>query len=304
MRTFLFVFLLISILPAAAGGKAFVFDRPLKVGSHYECRISTEQSSHYSFKIPGQENPVLKQDSIRAGFHGYLTVAAVNRVGNPTRLQILILTLTGDVYGKNLAADTLRNAVVSADLTSRPARFLCNGKVLNGIENALLKALFHPALENRLSDLTGEKQLLPEPGKAWRPQLSALSRTLEARKIKLKKNAIAGGITYYGEDYAEKIRCAKFGILIESRDLSDYDFRFRAFVWLPLKEGAAVRIQRDATEVIRRVLSGNYPFASGTQVELISKDKTMQTMIPVEKVPELKSVPSSAGKNNWESLLR
>ena len=26
-----------------------------------------------------------------------MTVAAVNRVGNPTRLQILILTLTGDV---------------------------------------------------------------------------------------------------------------------------------------------------------------------------------------------------------------
>ena len=123
---------------------------------------------------------------------------------------------------------------------------------------------------------------------------------LFARGVSLPPSAFKSGITYYGPDTAAGVRCRKFGLLIETARLTDYDCRFRLTFWLA-PDGPPVLLVRDAKEVIRNVLRENQPFAAGTQVELISEDHTEQELLPVARLPETRSGKSG---QEWESLLR
>ncbi|MBO4630635.1 MAG: hypothetical protein J5858_01795, partial [Lentisphaeria bacterium] len=93
----------------------------------------------------------------------------------------------------------------------------------------------------------------------------------------------------------------KFGLLIETARLTDYDFRFKLTFWLA-PSGPPIRLVRDSKEIIRRVLRSVPPIASGTQARQIFEDHTEQTLLPVEKIPPVKS--DRGKKGSWDFLLR
>ena len=287
---------------ALSAAEKITFDRPLKPGQHFECRIQTDQSARYSFRLPGNPDPVIKLETFRAEFRGYVSILKVNRAGNPTSMKIRADRLSGLLDGRSISLNLPANAEITADLSAIPARFHYNGRELSRNETKIFRLLFHPALENRLSDLTGTTRELPAPGGSWRPELSGFQKTLADRKIELKPAAMKAGITYYGKDAQGKRRCQKFGMLIETAGLPDYDFRFQAYFWLA-PQGPPVKLVRNVTEVVRRVLRSSQAFAAGTQVELISEDHTEQWMLPVSALPAPAKKKSPAS-GEWDSLLR
>lgn len=299
-KSFLFILFALPVLLSAA--EKITFDRPLKPGQHFDCRIQTDQSTRYSFRLPGNPDPVVKLETFRAEFRGYVTVRQVNRTGNPTLMQIRADRLTGQLDGRAVVLNLPGNAEITADLSALPARFYCGGKALARNETRIFRLLFHPALENRLSDLTGTERELSAPGISWRPELSGFQKTLKSRRIELNPAALKSGITYYGKETQGKQSCRKFGMLIETAGLPDYDFRFQAYFWLA-PQGPPVKLVRNVTEVVRRVLRSSQAFAAGTQVELISEDHTEQWMLPVSALPAPAKKKSPAS-GEWDSLLR
>lgn len=296
------LFILLFCSTALTAAEKITFDRPLKPGQHFECRIQTDQSARYSFRLPGNPDPVVKLETFRAEFRGYVSILKVNRTGNPSAMQIRVSRLSGLLDGRNISLNLPGGADIAADLSAIPARFYYNGKELSRTETRVFRSLFHPALENKLSDLTGRERELPAPGSSWKPELSGFQKTLESRKIELKPAALKAGITYYGKDAQGKQRCQKFGMLIETAGLPDYDFRFQAYFWLA-PQGPPVKLVRNVTEVVRRVLRSSQAFAAGTQVELISEDHTEQWMLPVSALPAPAKKKSPAS-GEWDSLLR
>ncbi|MBQ9337469.1 MAG: hypothetical protein IJS14_09255 [Lentisphaeria bacterium] len=292
MRTFLLAaFLCCSVLSAA---DRITFVRPVQPGSHWKCRIRTTQSARYSFRLPGREDPVIRLHTVRADFAGHLTIRQVNAAGNPVRMDIRAERLAGTVDGKavtGLPAGTELEAV----LTGSRAEF--RGATLRPEQLTLLRSLFPPASETRLADLTGAERTLPKPGQGWRPELKPYLDMLASRGVSLPASAFQSGITYFGKDPAAGAACRKFGLLIETVRLADYDCRFRLTFWLA-PEGPPVLMVREAKEVVLNVLRDNQPFAAGTRVELISEDHTEQELLPAAKLPEKRS------SNGWDALLR
>ena len=280
----------------------FSFLRPVAPGSCFECRITTVQSARYTFKMPGREDPAVKLETVRADFHGYAAIRKVNASGNPLLLRIRSDRLSGSLNGRPVQAVLPSGTWLEADLSGSRARFRCNGEDIARELEVLLQSLFPPASAVTLADLTGLSRVLPSPGEGWKPDLTAFLRLLANRRIDgLSPASFKSGITYYGEDRIGKMKSRKFGLLIETARLTDYDCRFKLTFWLA-PSGPPVRLVRDATEIVRRVLRSGPPAAAGIQAEQLCEEHTEQTLLPVEKIPPVKAAP---GKNGaWDFLLR
>ena len=292
-------FLCWTAVLTAAENVSFV--RPVVPGSCFQCRIQTVQSARYSFRFPGQEDTVVKQDTVRAEFRGFLAVQKVNAAGNPVRMRIRVDRIAGMLNGKKVQTGFSEGTWLDADLSAEKVSFTVNGEKTAPELTALLLALFPAASNSRLADLTGNVRSLPAPGEGWQPDLTAFLKMLGERQIQLSPADFKSGITYFGKEKMDRKDCRKFGLRIETARLADYDCRFNLMFWLA-PEGPPVRMERNVTEVIRRVLRSDQPFAAGTQVELVQEDRTEQFLFPVSKIPALKT----RGKKDapWNLLLR
>ena len=287
--------LFFSFLPVFAGTVNFV--RPVRSGARFECRILSVQSVQYELLLPGSEAPVVRTVRAQVEFQGYLTVTRVNAVGNPTHLVLRPDRFYGSVDGKPVNWAFPAGTLIDADLSSAPGRFTVPGKTLKPELQNLLQILFPPASENTLSDLTGRSRQLPVPGQGWKADLNSFRRELAARKISIAPSALIGTVVYFGPETIGRLSCFRFGLQIETAGLSDYDCRLKYTFWLA-PSGPPVRLVRDATEVIFRILRSGQPFASGAQVRQINKDHTERTLVPVQVIPPLKA------KRSGEFLLR
>ncbi len=296
------ILLFLILLPAAlTAAETFSFVRPVRTSDSFLCSLLVKQSSQYSFFVPGNEQPVVKLSSVQADFYGYLTVRQVNPVGNPDRLSIRADRFSGSVNGKQIESDLASGTWIDADLTGGRAVFSVEGKPLAADLQLLLAHLFPPASTFTLADLTGPSRILPKPGEGWKPDLTAFIKMLARRRIQLPPSSFRSGVTYHGPERVGKFHCQKFGILIETAKLTDYDCRFKlTFSLAP--SGPPAQMVREVTEVIRQVLRSEQPFAAGTRIELLNQDRTESTLLPVEVIPPLKKAknPSHA----WESLLQ
>lgn len=290
------------LLPAAmAAAETFSFARPVKVSDSFLCALLVKQSSQYSFFVSGNDQPAVKLSSVQADFYGYLTVRQVNPVGNPDRLSIRADRFSGSVNGRQLKSNLPSGTWIDADLSGGRAVFFVEGKPLDAELQLLFAHLFPPASTGTLADLTGTSRILPKPGEGWKPDLTAFIKMLASRRIQLPPSSFRSGVTYHGPERVGKLSCQKFGILIETAKLTDYDCRFKlTFSLAP--SGPPVQMVREVTEVIRQVIRSEQPFAAGTRIELLNQDRTESTLLPVETIPPLKKAKKPA--HAWESLLQ
>lgn len=296
--------LLFSLLSAAHPAERAVFDRPLKPGAAYDCTIRSEQSARYSFQMPGSDNPVVKLDTISVSFAARLTVTSVNLMGNPTGIRLDIRAFTGLLNGAPVSTKPLVNQTVIGDLSKTPAVFTCIQVPVEKGPAALLSAIFRPATNSRLSDMTGSVRTLKEKGDSWKPLLEALCRTLAERKLQITPRDLTGEIVYMGKTELNRIPCQQFRIQIETGQRADYDFRFKATLLLPADPaaGPALKVTREATEIVTRTVPRDNPFASGADIELISKDSTEVILLPASSAAPSSARPS--GGNAWDAVLR
>ena len=283
-----------------SAAEKFSFVRPVRPGEYFECAALTRQSARYSFALPGRDDPVVKLDTFEAEFQGYLTVREVNAAGNPVRLRLSRCRFSGSVNGRT-AVFSAPGTEIEADLSDGKSVFTADGASLSPDQQILLGALFPPASSDSLADLTGPARVLPKPGQGWKPELKSFLEQLKSRGITLTPAAFRTGITCQGIERIGKTDCRKFSLLIETVRLTDFDCRFRCTFWLA-PSGPPVRMMRDATEVIRRVLRSDEPFAAGTRLELIREDHTEQSLTPVPELPPLKAGKKQPGA--WDFLLR
>lgn len=287
----------------------YSFDRRLKKGDSFQCRIMTDQSVRYIFHLRGREQPVIRLETLKGAFNGYIRVLALNSRGNASALQIRMDMAHGTLNGRALKISGGKDApvMIHGDLSSPRSVFRReDGRTLTADENALLQALFPPASAGRLSDLTGKEHQLPAPGGSWKVQLDPFLKTLAERKIHLNKDLIRGLVTYQGRTRVGKLPCHQFVIQMETDSLKEYDFRLKATFDLEKESPVPVRMKREAREVLARVLPGDDPFSGGSRVTLLSQDQTEQYLIPVREIPRSGrpsgNVPAVQGE--WKDLLR
>ena len=287
--------LLFCFLPVFAGTVSFV--RPVRTGARFECSVLSVQSVQYELLLPGSEAPEIRTVRAQVEFQGYLTVTRVNAVGNPTHLVLRADRFSGSVDGKPVKWDYPAGTWIDADLSSAAGQFSIFGKPLTSDLLNLFRILFPPASENTLAELTGRSRQLPVPGQGWTADLTSFRRELAARKIPLSPSALTGTVVYFGPETIGRSNCLRFGLQIETKGLPDYDCRLK-YTFSLAPSGPPVRLVRDATEVILRVLRSGQPFASGTQVRQINKDHTVRTLLPVQVIPPVKV------KHSGDFLLR
>ncbi len=162
-----------------------------------------------------------------------------------------------------------------------------NGENPSGIRlspeaEIFLGTMFRPAVEEHLSDTLGTSCLL-SLGEEWPIRTDSLLNTLKTRKIKAEKENIEGSAVLSARDRFAGIDCWKVNIKMESRGIQGYDFRFEAAVILPVDPslGGAVRMMRQAKEVIDRHLPNDNPMSAGNVFKLISSDQTDIIMTPL-----------------------
>ncbi|MBO4647995.1 MAG: hypothetical protein J5806_07555 [Lentisphaeria bacterium] len=295
MRILPVAVLLCCFLPVFAGTVDFV--RPVRTGDRFECNVLSVQSVQYELLLPGSEAPVVKTVRAQVGFQGYLTVTRVNAVGNPTHLMLRADRFSGSVDGKPVKWDFPAGAWIDADLSSAAGVFNISGKPLPADLQNLFRILFPPASESTLAELTGRSRRLPVPGQGWAADLTSFRRELAARKIPIAPSSLIGTVVYFGPETIGRSNCLRFGLQIETKGLPDYDCRLK-YTFSLAPSGPPVRLVRDATEVIFRILRSGQPFAAGTQVRQINKDHTERTLVPVQVIPPVKV------KRAGDSLLR
>lgn len=287
------------IAPVLSAAEKFSFVRPVLPGSCFECRVQTRQSARYSFRLPGVDDPIVKQDSVQALFQGYLTVRDVKAAGSPSRMKIRADHLSGSINGRTTTADLPGGTDIEAVRTDGRSVFSSGAVSLTPEHSVLLSVLFPPPC-GTLADLAGLDRLLEKPGQGWKPDLTLFLKQLARRGILLKPSAFKSGVTYHGREKYGRFDCRKFTLLIESCTLSDYDCRLKITFWIA-PSGPPVRIVRDATEVIRQVPRSGEPFAAGTRIELFAEDHTEQVLVPVERIPPAKKRGTPSG--GWDVFL-
>ena len=291
------VFLSAALITAA---ETFSFVRPVKPSDSFRCLVQTRQSAQYSFSVPGTDQPQVKLNSLKADFDGYLTVRQVNASGSPERISLRADRFSGSINGRQIKTGLPRGAVIEGDLSRGKAEFFLDGKALGSELQFLFAHLFPPASDSSLADLTGKLRILPKPGGGWQPDLTAFIKMLGRRRIRLSPSSFRSGVTYHGSERIGKLSCRKFSILIETMKLADYDCRFK-FSFSLAPSGPPVRSVRDVTEMVHQTIRSDHPFAAGTRIELVNRDHTECSLLPVKSVPPLDNERKDLGL--WESLL-
>lgn len=295
--------LFFALFSAGHAAERVVFDRPLKPGAVYDCTIHSEQSFRYAFQMPGAENPVIKLETVSVSLSARLTVTAVNPAGNPAGIRLEIRSFSGLLDGVPVRTGPLLKQTVSGDLSRTPPVFSCAKVPVSKETAALLSAVFRPASNSRLSDMTGAVRELKDKGDSWTPSFTALCKTLADRKLSVSPGDLRGEIVYAGKTELNRIPCRLFRIQIETGQRADYDFRFKASLLLPVDPagGPALKVTRDATEIVKRTVPRDNPFAAGAEVELISKDSTEVILLPSSAAAPMSG---RSGENAWDAILR
>ncbi len=303
MRLF---FLLCFLSPALflSGAETVLFDRPLKAGDRFDCMVDTAQSQQYTFRMPGVDKPSVRLNTVRLQLSGLLTIEKVNAGGKALNIRLEIRSLRGSVNGRNADCSAIEGKTVTGDLSRAPVVFHSPDGTLNRDVRILLASVFRPVSTHSLAELTGRSRTLERNGETWSPDLRGFSESLRKRGINLPSAAIKGTITYGGKEKFRTLECFAFRFFIQSKKTAGYDFRFSGQILLPVnpEAGPAVRVTRDATEVIDRLLSATDPVAAGAKLKLISTDRTDMMLFPVRFLKE--EVPAPKKESFWDALLR
>ena len=287
-----------------SGAETVLFDRPLKAGDRFDCMADSSQSQQYTFRMPGIDNPPVRLNTLRLRFAGLLTVEKVDAEGKALNIRLEIRSLRGSINGRNADCSAIEGKTVTGDLSRSPAVFHSPDGTLNREAVILLSALFRPVSTHSLAELTGRQRTLERIGETWSPDLRAFSESLRRRGIDLPPGAIKGTITYAGKETFRALECFAFRFFIQSKKTAGYDFRFSGQILFPVnpEAGPAVRVTRDATEVIDRLLSASDPVAAGSKLKLISTDRTDMMLFPVRFLKE--EAPAPKKESFWDALLR
>ena len=286
------------------GAETVFFERPLKTGDRFECLVNPSQSQQYTLQMPSVERPAVRLNTVKVNLSGILTVKKVNSAGKALEIEFEVHSLTGVVNGRAVETQTIAGKSFTGNLAKAPAEFKSENGIISKETEILLASVFRPVSAHGLTELTGQSHVLAHPGESWSPDLTAFSETLRKRRILLPPSDIKGRITYTGKDLFRGLECFTFRFFIQSKKIAGYDFRFSALIQLPVNpaDGPAVRVTREATEVIDRLLPASNPLAAGAKLKLISSDKTEMMLFPVRFLKK-KPVPKEQ-ESFWDSLLR
>lgn len=274
----------------SSGGKKILFDfeRRVNKGDSYLCFVKLERVLEYLLAVPGAEKKLEKYESISLNFAGHLTVEKVNTAGNMQEVSVKISSLSGSVNGTPVPCENLSEKVLKGDLKLSPVKFSFRdtGTALSREQNLLLQALFPPASNNSLPDLTGKTRLL-SPGETFPLNTEKYRKALAERKIAGTEKNITGFCRFEGIFPFRGKQCGRFFMELKSDKIPGYQFRYRASCYIPEKkdEGPAVSIQREAVEFLTRNISPANRFASGGQLTMEAKENTSIVLLPAENLP-------------------
>ncbi len=294
----------LCLFPSLNSAETVLFERPLKAGDRFECIVDTSQSQQYTLLLPSVEKPVIRLDTVKVALSGILTVKEVNSAGKALKIEFDVHSLDGYVNGRKVETQSLTGKTFTGNLAAAPVTFDAGNVVISKEMKILLASVFRPVSPHGLTELTGLSRRLEHPGENWRPELTAFSNALRKRKIILPPSDIRGQITYTGKNRFRGLECFAFHFFIQSKKTAGYDFRFSAKIQLPVDpaDGPAVRVTREATEVIDRLLPASNPLTSGATLKLIGRDQTDLLLFPVRYLQE--ESESKEPASFWDSLLR
>ena len=267
----------------------FDFERRVNKGDSYLCFVKQERVLEYLLAIPGAEKKLEKYESISVNFAGHLTVAKVNTAGNMQEVSVKISSLSGSVNGSPVSCENLTGRLLKGDLGISPVKFTFRDTdtPLSGDQNLLLQAVFPPAANNSLPDLTGKTRTLT-PGETFFLNTEKYRKALAERKIDSTEKNLTGFCRFEGIFPFRGKLCGRFFMELKSDRIPGYQFRYRATCYIPEKkeDGPAMSIQREAVEFLTRNISPANRFASGGQLTMEAKEEASIVLLPAENLPQ------------------
>lgn len=300
MKIFPSILLFSMLLPLSAAGPALSFDRKAAPGDYFQAEISLNAEREYKFKLNGPEKPVMKMESIVLTLFGGMKVLEVNPWGNPSRIELRIVNLSGTLNGTEIESAALNGKTVTGDLRKYPVRFTFSdtGRPVPRPAHLALSALFRVPAQNSLKDTFGS-EMVPEKGKRWKISAMPIMESLRARGFRISGDSILADALFEDRERFRKTDCWKVTASIMSKDMQTLDFRLKAELWIPTDpNGNIIRMIRTGTEVISRPLPAENPFSAGSDVRVISKERLEAVLIPSKEPP--RTVPKN---KEWSDFL-
>lgn len=294
---FILLFFLTAFLTAAS---PLSFDRKAKAGDYFQTEITLNAEREYKFTLTGPGKPVLKQESIVLTLFGGMKVLEVNAHGNPSRIELRIDNISGRVNGKDLDPEALNGKSIIGDLRRNPVRFVFSdtGKPVSKNAHFVLGSLFRVPAENSLKDTLGTG-MIPEKKKRWKISAMPVLQSLRERGFRLSGDSILADAVFEERERCRKTDCWKVVVNIMSKETQSLDFRLKAELWIPIDPNIhVIRMIRTGVEVINRPLPPENPFAAGSDVRVITKERLEAVLLPAKEPP--RTIPK---KKEWSDFL-
>lgn len=271
---------------AASPAKSVIqFERPIAKGAEFDCQIDASFSNAIAMKIPGAEKPVARIETASASLSGRMTVLEVNETGNPIKTRFQTLAFEGSLNNVKIDLSALQGKAFIAELNPPVCKFSLDGEgqaPLGKEAVKLLSIIFRPASKSSMADVLGTKSPVG-PGDKWKPPCELLISTLAKRGFKLGEGDFAGEAVLKGRESFKGVDCWAIEERLESKNVPGLELRLNFSVLLPVDpaQGGALKISRNGSELVSKLLPAENPLSAGNSVEAIVKDSLEAVVLPL-----------------------
>ena len=284
MRCISSIFLIIFSFSAMA--QVIDFDRPEKVNSVRTAQLRLKLSREYTFMIPGAGKPIRKQETMDLVLLTDIKIEKLNQKGQPVTLLLTPRIVGGALNGRAINQNLLKGRMIRAELEKYPCKFTAaDGKsALPNEAIVILSALFRQQQNITYPEILGQSRKFTA-GQKWVPETNMIIKNLKKRNVAINKNNLKAQAQFENKFKVNGVQCVAVVLNLSSVGTHAYDFQVKTRLILPVSkaDGGVIRLAREGVEVVdRKLISGDFA-ASGSEVQIITKEQMEVTYVPPKK---------------------
>jgi hypothetical protein len=283
-KLFTGLFLIICISGFAGKKYEINFLRPVKAGQKLKCDIKVKNTTFFKFMEAGAKKPAETQIRYEARITGTMNVIKATEYGGLGLVDFEVSSFSGNLNGKD-CPDSLSGKTLSINLDGKllPVfKFKSNGQKVSPEAQKLLSLIFRPSRKEGLKDIMGVDHAV-EIGDTWQAPLKMLIESFKKRDMELEESQLTGKVTLKAIEKVAGIDCWRLEEKIKTKDVKDFEFEFKASVWLPVdQKTGTVKALRYGYERLTKDLPSKNPLAAGKKITANVIEQMEYLTIPVK----------------------
>ena len=236
--------------------------------------------------IPGAGKPIRKQETMDLVLLTDIKIEKLNQKGQPVTLLLTPRIVGGALNGRAINQNLLKGRMIRAELEKYPCKFTAaDGKsALPNEAIVILSALFRQQQNITYPEILGQSRKFTA-GQKWVPETNMIIKNLKKRNVAINKNNLKAQAQFENKFKVNGVQCVAVVLNLSSVGTHAYDFQVKTRLILPVSkaDGGVIRLAREGVEVVdRKLISGDFA-ASGSEVQIITKEQMEVTYVPPKK---------------------